>query len=66
MIYRAHRQGDVVNPGVDCQVCIVLELPGEDLSSAALIGLEELVPVVGEKVAKPLTAVDQPELCPDV
>ena len=44
----------------------MLQLPREDLSGASLIRLEELIPVVGEKVAEPLTAVDQAELCPYV
>ena len=44
----------------------MLELPGEDLGGASLIGLEKLIPVVGEKVAEALTAVDQAELCPYV
>ena len=66
MIYRAHRQGDVVDPGIDRQVRVMLELPGEDLGGAALIRLEEFVPVVGEEMSEALTAVDQPELRPDV
>ena len=66
MVYRTHRQSDVVDPGVDRQVRVMLELPGEDLGGAALIRLEELVPVVSEKVPEALTAVDQTELRPDV
>ena len=43
---------------VNREVCTFLDLPGEDLSRAALIRLEELIPVVGEEVAEALAAVE--------